>query len=128
MAIFVALLVAVPRLGRVPVHVEHDSKTFTEALDRWFPLVYEKTSTPRAIKRFLNRVRFYAMSQRAQEDTAIPEPALVALSVLQHTGRLHDLERPHLLPMEPTAQRMSDLSEASSHLAAFRHMAEGVSM
>lgn len=79
-------------IGARARHVEHDSATFTNALDRWFPLVYAKTSTPRAIKRFLNRVRFYAMSQRGaaspapDRPTQIPEDALVALSVMQHAG------------------------------------------
>jgi photosystem II stability/assembly factor-like uncharacterized protein len=132
------VLLAVPRLARVPVHVEHDSTTFTDALDRWFPLVYGKTSTPRAIKRFLNRVRFYAMSQRDAAPPAggqpaeIPEDALVALSVLQHAGAstvdeaLAEVD----LDVDPMwrARLQKDLEVALPYRDPFRHMSEGVSM
>jgi hypothetical protein len=72
----------------------------------WYPLVLAKQNTPRAAKRFVNRVRYLAMRQRGyQEDTSawervlfpdrlrepartkdwqpIPEPLLVALSALE---------------------------------------------
>jgi photosystem II stability/assembly factor-like uncharacterized protein len=133
------VLLAVPRLARVPVHVEHDSMTFTDALDRWFPLVYGKTSTPRAIKRFLNRVRFYAMSQReaappVADGTSqqIPEDALVALSVMQHAGAttVHDALAHFGLDADPIwrAQLIKDLEAALPYRDPFRRMSEGVSM
>ncbi|PYV66018.1 MAG: hypothetical protein DMG97_30735 [Acidobacteria bacterium] len=41
-----------------------DSPEFTEALDKWFPfLVTGREMTPRAIKRFVNRVRYFAMME-----------------------------------------------------------------
>ncbi len=52
-------------LLRRPTVVVHDSKDFTEALNVWSSFVYTKRKTPRAIKKFLNRVRFYAMRQQA---------------------------------------------------------------
>jgi hypothetical protein len=132
------VLLAVPRLARVPVHVEHDSTTFTNALDRWFPLVYAKTSTPRAIKRFLNRVRFYAMSQRdvAPLDMPgwlqqIPEDALVALSVMQHAGASsvnEALAGVHLVDTAWRAQLTKDFDSALPYRDPFRRMSEGVSM
>jgi photosystem II stability/assembly factor-like uncharacterized protein len=92
----------------------HDSDEFTHALDRWTPVVYDglrDRATPRGAKRFLNRVRFYAMRQREDEELLagwitgllaeraqeaeraagsngaehleIPEPALVGLSAVE---------------------------------------------
>lgn len=135
----VGVLLAIPRLARVPVHVEHDSTTFTDALDRWFPLVYRKTSTPRAIKRFLNRVRFYAMSQRDAARPAagdapdpIPEDALVALSVMQHAGASTVDEALADAASDVDAmwrvQLTRDLEAALPYRDPFRRMSEGVSM
>ncbi len=50
-------------LTRPPVIVE-DSDEFADALRTWHPLVYSKSPTPRSMKKFLNRVRYYAMRQR----------------------------------------------------------------
>jgi len=58
----VAGLVAILRQPAVTVH---DRKEFTEALNVWSPFLYSKRKTPRAIKRFVNRVRLYAMRQQA---------------------------------------------------------------
>lgn len=46
--------------------LEKDSPDFQRALRFWFPLLYQKDPSPRAIKRFLNRVRYLAMRQRGQ--------------------------------------------------------------
>lgn len=88
------------------VRLEKDSNDFKAALDLWYPLVAVRSTTPRSIKRFLNRVRFYAMRQRRDvpqltvweklrgEPAAppakpaataeIPEKVLVALTAIQH--------------------------------------------
>ena len=50
-------------LTRPPVIVQ-DSEEFADALRTWHPLVYSKSPTPRSMKKFLNRVRYYAMRQR----------------------------------------------------------------
>jgi photosystem II stability/assembly factor-like uncharacterized protein len=47
-----------------------DSDAFAEALKIWTPVVAHKTSAPRAIKRFGNRLRYLAMLQQADA----PEP------------------------------------------------------
>src|SRR5262249_17769562 len=92
-ALLVAGLVSV--LKR-PARLERDSPAFARALDLWFPVVREANPTPRSIKRFLNRVRYYAMCQRPDEvhdargkvsrtsAMAIPEGILVALGAIQH--------------------------------------------
>ena len=46
-----------------------DSPQFARALDIWVPVVLTRTRSPRAVKRFVNRVRYYAMCE------APPEPA-----------------------------------------------------
>jgi len=40
-----------------------DSPKFKQGLDQWHDLITYKSSTPRSIKRFLNRIRFLAMLQ-----------------------------------------------------------------
>ena len=94
-----------------PGVVVKDSPEFEEALRVWLPLISGKRQTPRAIKRFVNKVRYLAMLQRQQtsnknlwdrisrllrvrpsqstaetlsnEDVQIPEASLVALSAIQ---------------------------------------------
>lgn len=83
-----------------------DSGAFNEALGAWLPLVHQRNATPRAIKRFINRIRYLAMLQQGEQldhsileefrrrprpnpetkrSQAIAEHRLVAL------GALHDL-------------------------------------
>ena len=85
--------------------VVRDSPKFKQALAAWSPYVTTQRVTPRAVKKYLNRVRYYAMRERAQEPTlplsqrllhrilgrtwvpavldgAIPDPVLVALAAL----------------------------------------------
>jgi hypothetical protein len=52
-------------LTRRPDLVVRDSPEFVEALHVWQPAVVARQNTPRAVKRFLNKVRYYAMRQRA---------------------------------------------------------------
>jgi len=55
------------RLGSRGEVIVKDSPEFQSALRFWHPLLIAGRHTPRSIKRFLNRVRFYAMRQRPQE-------------------------------------------------------------
>jgi hypothetical protein len=57
-------LAALAAFLRRPPIVVKDSDEFTQALKAWHPLVFSRRSTPRSAKRFLNRVRYYAMRQR----------------------------------------------------------------
>ncbi len=92
-----------------------DSPQFARALDIWMPVVLTRTRSPRAVKRFVNRVRYYAMCeappepastwrarlanllrrrQRSTERTAaprLPEELLVALGAINES-------RPEFLP------------------------------
>ena len=101
------LLVTNVVLTTRPGVVTRDSKQFTDAMGQvWYPLVLAKQNTPRAAKRFVNRVRYLAMRQRVQRDkatwwertlfpqrlvspkrsqdaTRIPEPVLVAMAALE---------------------------------------------
>jgi photosystem II stability/assembly factor-like uncharacterized protein len=55
------------RLAQRPEIVVRDSAEFTEALGELYPALARKLSTPRRVKRFMNRLRYYAMRQRALE-------------------------------------------------------------
>lgn len=64
-----------------------DSSDFTKALEIWRPLIVNKFQTPRALKRFLNRLRYLAMCNRretggehSQVIEVIDETTLVALA------------------------------------------------
>ena len=105
-AVFI-LLVANVVLTVRPGVVTHDSQQFTDAMEKvWYPLVLAKQNTPRAAKRFINRVRYLAMRQRGYQEHAsawervlfpdrlrepartkdwqpIPEPLLVALAAIE---------------------------------------------
>ena len=71
--------------------VTEDSKDFVDALQVWNLLIVEKFKTPRAIKRFLNNVRYLATctgvrdgDERNAVQHAMTESLLVALSVLHY--------------------------------------------
>jgi len=50
---------------RRPDVVVKDSDEFIGALQTWHKLIVEKQTTPRSIKRFMNRVRFFAMHHQS---------------------------------------------------------------
>jgi hypothetical protein len=59
-------------LMRPPVVVK-DSPEFTAAVEYWHPILFANPSaTPRAMKRFMNRVRFLAMRQRSEPGYVSP--------------------------------------------------------
>jgi hypothetical protein len=91
---------------RTSMRQVNDSGAFKEALGAWLPLVHQRHATLRAIKRFINRIRYLAMLQQGEQldhsfleelhlhqapnpqttrSQAIAEHRLVAL------GALHDL-------------------------------------
>lgn len=65
--LFVTFAILVPgiiRLSRRTGAVIEDSPAFIDALERWFPFLAARTEmTPRAIKRFVNRLRYFAMME-----------------------------------------------------------------
>src|SRR5262249_9474090 len=63
LALIILLLVLQIVLTTRPNVVTRDSDSFTRALSIWHPIVFAKQDTPRAAKRFVNRVRFLAMRQ-----------------------------------------------------------------
>lgn len=63
-----------------PEPVVRDSRTFRIALEAWSPVIGARGGTPRQIKRFLNRLRFYAMRQRTYaEPQSLSERLYVVL-------------------------------------------------
>ena len=68
----VAALIGWVALRRT-VNETQDSRDFRVALKTWTALVAEKRATPRAVKRFGNRIRYFAMLQQgvARDETAL---------------------------------------------------------
>lgn len=64
-----------------------DSKAFTEALTRWVPLVYEKTPTPRDIRRFTNQARYLTAQNGFSGGGALSDEQLVKFAVLEFVDR-----------------------------------------
>lgn len=64
-ALLAMMWVGVTVLTRRPDLVVKDSPNFVDALKIWHPLIFSRQSTPRSIKRFMNRIRYLAMRQRS---------------------------------------------------------------
>jgi hypothetical protein len=65
-----------------------DSADFLKAVDDWHPLIFLGAKTPRAVKKFLNRLRFFAVLRRNTQDmesgaTKMGDGELVALASLE---------------------------------------------
>jgi len=79
--------------------VVRDSQPFIDALNIWRPVIMLNHRTPRSIKRFLNRVRFYAMCQRALASSGAhmkghgPHPAMGLIP--SFVGWLRAMPAPH---------------------------------
>lgn len=66
-----------------------DTPQFVAAARRWTPLVFARNPTPRNLKGYLNRVRYYAMLLRGEfgERFTVPddiESSLVAFAAIEH--------------------------------------------
>lgn len=70
--------------------VVRDSSQFRLALKIWLPVVVLRQNTPRAIKRFVNRVRYLAML-RGEPAPGLPDPGplLVMLAAIEHADPAH---------------------------------------
>jgi photosystem II stability/assembly factor-like uncharacterized protein len=105
-------------LTRRPGLVVKDSPNFVEALKIWHALVFSRQSTPRSIKRFMNRVRFLAMRQRPTK--AEVRPSLLK-KLFSWRTRVKDQEHAGLTAAPEAAsepERIPD--EALVALAALR--------
>ncbi len=104
-------LLVIWRAVQAQEDIVQDSPAFARALQTWTPFLFSKRNNPRSAKRFLNRVRYYAMFQRpyvpavsplqkllirlkllraksaVHPAAPIPEDILVALSAIQHCER-----------------------------------------
>ena len=80
------LLVGVWVLMRGRDDIQYDSNTFEDALKIWLPLASQRRETPRAVKRFVNRTRYFAMrlrdERRLSKTEADRESTIVALSAI----------------------------------------------
>ena len=85
------LLVGIEQIRRRRSAVVRDTPEFAAALEAWTPLVFTREPTPRGVKRFLNRVRYFAMRLK-HSHTLGSEANLVALAALHHcfAGKLDE--------------------------------------
>jgi hypothetical protein len=92
--VLAALCVPVALLGRrlFTETVVDDSPHFREALRIWGPLIALRRRTPRAVKRFMNRLRFLAMRLRDIEEEngtlgpTLDEPLLVTFAAMDEVN------------------------------------------
>jgi hypothetical protein len=108
----IIFLLGIWRLSIPTELVVKDSPEFIDALKIWHPLLITKRNTPRSVKRFVNRVRYFAMRQsvgteadgrwqrllkwteqkwgmlqperKTNDEKSLAESILVALSAIQH--------------------------------------------
>ncbi|HEX2091382.1 MAG TPA: YCF48-related protein [Longimicrobiaceae bacterium] len=80
------LLLAWRRLANRAEPTLQDSQAFRVALKAWAPYVARQQTTPRAFKKFLNRVRYYAMRQRIAD----PSPTRWRRLLDRVTGRVRE--------------------------------------
>jgi hypothetical protein len=134
--------------------VVRDSKDFRDALDIRVPVVLARTRSPRAVKRFVNRVRYYAMCEARPEPTPtwrerltgffgrgrqsrplaaltrLPESMLVALAAI-HQWRPEALSASdgvdfeQLLGLQPGSSEDEVFSALSTHHQAFGEFKPG---
>lgn len=82
--IIVLLWIAIWLIRRADEEDVRDSKEFTDALRIWHPVLYDRLTTPRAMKRFRNKLRFTAARVRAHAAApGVPEHAIVAVSAIR---------------------------------------------
>jgi hypothetical protein len=114
-----------------------DSREFTEAMEDALPLILSRQRTPRAVKRFVNKVRFIAMRQRqgfrddralwrrltqtldpaAAPSPGIPEDVLVILAAL-HQWNSSSVEDPSQL--QPALNQWSLTKYSADDLGKWR--------
>jgi hypothetical protein len=71
---------------RRPDIIVKDSPEFVTALRVWHPLVITVNHTPRSVKRFMNRVRYFAMRQKKQSE----EETLLKQLIFRFIFKRHD--------------------------------------
>ena len=84
--IAVIVLVGIWVMMRGRDDIQYDSSTFEQALGIWLPLASRRRDTPRAVKRFVNRTRYFAMRLRDEREISKTErddeATIVALSAI----------------------------------------------
>ena len=105
-----------------------DSPSFREALGIWDDLIAIRRQTPRAIKRFMNRLRFLAMRVRdvAQEELArggtppLDEPLLVTYAAMEELG-VAESRRAHAGARDSDVELKEQLAQGLDKFAARFH-------
>ena len=113
--------VGVTVLTRRPDLVVKDSPNFVDALKIWHPLIFSRQSTPRSIKRFMNRIRYLAMRQRSvTEGESSWWRRLVRSSTIGKEVSTEVAAPPAAIAVEPIPD------EALVALAAIEHFSKSV--
>jgi hypothetical protein len=117
LALLALLLVAVAVVRREVQRQEtevatRDSEPFEQALADWMLPVFLHDRTPRSVKRFINRVRYFAIRQQGLK-RHINEVDLVAMAALHHI----DPELPSVLWESDEKLRAKKLKDVSSDSA-----------
>jgi hypothetical protein len=104
-----------------------DSPDFLKALSAWHGVIAFGDPTPRGIKRFVNRVRLFAMRERAarDEDAVTDDATLVAMAALHHIdflesavpeiGSMLTYESPHPGQEEKDSVELKILVQQTMH-------------
>jgi hypothetical protein len=111
----------------------HDSEDFRDALARWSKRIGEAHATPRAAKRLVNKLRFYAMVLRALRASGaraeVPETAIVAFGVLEETLAGGQVLRDPCWAKDGLAGDVADLEASlSRHPELFRYLRASVAV
>jgi hypothetical protein len=112
----IVLLIGREQWRRRASAVTRDSPNFEVALQTWAPVVLAKQWTPRSVKRYVNRVRYFAMRQKASsEPLHIPESAIVGLAALHHWGVVQVQDPGFLAKLTKSAQERDEESFIASN-------------
>jgi hypothetical protein len=143
-ALLGALLSFIGLLAQRSETLPDDSPKFVAALEDWSPVIENTHATPRALKRFVNRIRYFAMQQMAEanppsmyrrwaewisakccgmplpissadEPENIPEDILVALAAINAAGTAARRD-----PFSPTNISVTFASAASHYVVSQR--------
>lgn len=109
--LLVALLLVLVRPRNIVVK---DSDEFTQALHQWAGVVLARRNTPRTIKRFLNRTRYFAMRLRDEREAETPVRTSLLQRLWQRFGRPRQ-QQADSVPAQPLNEALLVAMSAIHH-------------
>lgn len=108
-----------------------DSAAFVKALLAWHPVIAAGDPTPRGIKRFVNRVRLFAMREHAArggDEKPIDDATLVALAALHHVDEklLDTSDRSDLFSVPMLEGHKEDIIQMAIYRSIQEHISAGL--